>query len=168
MSDGAVSWKPREGRSTRTQLEGLPTVLLALRGPMGPVDAAAIGTADGNVVVLTLPRLETVAKFGLNSGSIRALTLVDEGDLHFLVGTQHGAVWSAWDGRAERCIHQFSIEGPVSSLHIEGDRVHVRSGWIHHVRTLDGSMHDVENTAASYRVKRQKRLGQTYFMPYPA
>ena len=63
----------------RTKLEGLPTVLLAMRGPMGPVDATAIGTADGNVVVLTLPRLETVAKFSLNSGSIRALTLVDEG-----------------------------------------------------------------------------------------
>lgn len=168
MNDGVVSWKPREGRAMRTKLEGLPTVLLAMRGPMGPVDATAIGTADGNVVVLTIPRLETVAKFSLNSGSIRALTLVDEGALHFLVGTQHGAVWSVCDGRAKRCIHEFSIDGPVSSLHIEGERVHVRSGWMHHVRTLDGSSHDVENTAAAYRVKRHKRLSQTYFMPYPA
>ncbi|MDP6194559.1 MAG: hypothetical protein QF880_02425 [Candidatus Poseidonia sp.] len=168
MSDGVVSWKPQEGRATRTQLEGLPTVLLAIRGPMGPVDATAIGTADGNVVVMTIPRLETVAKFSLNSGSIRALTLVNEGEMHFLVGTQHGAVWSVCDGRANRCIHEFSIDGPVSSLHIESERVHVRSGWIHHVRTLDGSSHDVQNTAASYRIKRHKRLSQTYFMPYPA
>jgi hypothetical protein len=168
MSDGVVSWKPREGRATRTQLGGLPTVLLAIRGPMGPVDATAIGTADGEVIVMTLPRLETVAKFSLNSGGVRALTLVNEGEMHFLVGTQHGAVWSVCDGRANRCIHEFSIDGPVSSLHIENERVHVRSGWIHHVRTLDGSSHDVQNTAASYRIKRQKRLSQTYFMPYPA
>ena len=49
MNDGVVSWKPREGRAMRTKLEGLPTVLLAMR-PMGPVDATAIGCADGNVV----------------------------------------------------------------------------------------------------------------------
>ena len=168
MSDGVISWKPRDGRSTRTKLEGLPTVLLAVRGPMGPVDAAAVGTADGHVVVLTVPRLETVAKFSLNAGSVRALTLVGEGRLNFLVGTQHGSVWSVHDGKTERCVHEFSIDGPVSSLHIEGEHVHVRSGWMHHVRTLDGTRHDVENTAASYRVKRQKRLSQTYFMPYPA
>lgn len=43
MNDGTVVWKPIEGRPTRTVLEDLPTVLLALRGPMGPVDAAAVG-----------------------------------------------------------------------------------------------------------------------------
>ena len=93
MNDGTVVWKPIEGRPTRTVLEDLPTVLLALRGPMGPVDAAAVGTAAGDVLVLTLPRLETVAKFQLQSGSVRAITLVAEGAFHFLVGTQHGAVW---------------------------------------------------------------------------
>ena len=41
MNDGSVVWKPLDGRPTRTTLEDLPTVLLALRGPMGPVDAAA-------------------------------------------------------------------------------------------------------------------------------
>ena len=168
MSDGVISWKPREGRSTRTQLEGLPTVLLAIRGRMGPVDAAAVGTADGHVVVMTVPRLETVARFSLNSGGVRALTLIGEGKWHFLVGTQHGAVWSICDEKSQRSTHEFSIDGPVSSLRIVGDNVHVRSGWMHHVRTLDGTRHDVENTAAAYRVKRQKRLSQTYFMPYPA
>ena len=121
MNDGTVVWKPIEGRPTRTVLEDLPTVLLALRGPMGPVDAAAIGTAAGDVLVLTLPRLETVAKFQLQSGSVRAITLVAEGAFHFLVGTQHGAVWSLSDRRTERCEHVFSIDGPVSSLHLEGD-----------------------------------------------
>lgn len=168
MNDGTVVWKPIEGRPTRTVLEDLPTVLLALRGPMGPVDAAAVGTAAGDVLVLTLPRLETVAKFQLQSGSIRAITLVAEGAFHFLVGTQHGAVWSLSDRRAERCEHVFSIDGPVSSLHLEGELVHVRSGWIHHVRAWDGSSYDVRNTAAAYPVRKQRRLSDTYYLPYPA
>ncbi|DAC56255.1 MAG TPA: hypothetical protein D7I11_01160 [Candidatus Poseidoniales archaeon] len=168
MNDGTLAWKPLNGRPTRTLVEGLPTVLMALRGPMGPIDAAVIGTADGEVAVFTLPRLETVAKFALNSGSVRAITLVEEGAFHFLVGTQHGAVWSVCDERAERCRLVFSIDGPVSSLHLEEERVHVRSGWIHHVRSWDGSSHDVKNTAAGYQVRRRRRLGETYHLPYPA
>ena len=87
MNDGMLAWKPLDGRPTRTVVEGLPTVLLALRGPMGPVDAAVVGTATGDVHVLTLPRLESVATFQLKSGSVRAITLVEEGAFHFLVGT---------------------------------------------------------------------------------
>lgn len=168
MNDGSVVWKPIDGRPTRTTLDDLPTVLLALRGPMGPVDAAAVGTAAGDVLVLTLPRLEIVAKFTLQSGGVRAITLVQNGVFHFLVGTQHGAVWSLCDDRKERCEHVFSIDGPVSSLHLEGKLVHVRSGWIHHVRAWDGSSHDVRNTAEAYPVRRQRRLSETYYLPYPA
>ena len=79
MNDGMLAWKPLDGRPTRTVVEGLPTVLLALRGPMGPVDATVVGTATGDVHVLTLPRLESVATFQLKSGSVRAITLVEEG-----------------------------------------------------------------------------------------
>ena len=46
MNDGLVAWKPVNDQPTRTTLDGLPTVLLALRGPIGPIEAAAIGTAD--------------------------------------------------------------------------------------------------------------------------
>ena len=168
MNDGLVTWKPVDGRPTRTVLDDLPTVLLAIRGPMGPVDSVASGTAEGDVLVLTIPRLETVAKFQLKSGCIRAICLRREGELRFLVGTQHGAVWRLDDGEKERCRHVFSIETPVSSLHLEGDLLHVRSGWIHHIRTLDGTSHDVENTAAGYNPRPYKRLGQAYFQPYPA
>ena len=168
MNDGTLAWKPNDGRPSRTVLQGLPTVLLALRGPMGPVDAVAVGTADGDVVVLTIPRFETVAKFSLKSGSVRAITLLNEGSFHFLVGTQHGAVWSLCDGRQNRSEHLFSIDSPVSSLHLEGENVHIRSGWIHHVRTWDGTSHEVKNTSESYIVKRRRRLGEAYHLPYPA
>ena len=114
MNDGSVVWKPIDGRPTRTSLDDLPTVLLALRGPMGPVDAAAVGTAAGR----TRPHPPEVGcrrEFTLQSGGVRAITLVQNGVFHFLVGTQHGAVWSLCDDRKERCEHIFSIDGPVSS-----------------------------------------------------
>lgn len=168
MNDGMIVWRPRDGRPTRTSITDLPTVLLALRGPMGPVDAAVLGTASGEVHVFTLPRMETIARFQLESGSIRALHLVAEGSMHFIAGTQHGAVWSLDDSQTERCQHLFSIDGPVSSLHLEGDNVHVRSGWYHHVRTWDGQHHDVNNTAESFKVKRFKRLDRSYLLPNAA
>jgi hypothetical protein len=168
MNDGTISWKPVDGRPHRTKLEGLPTVLLALRGPMGAVDTAVVGCADGELHVLTLPRLETIAKYTLASGSIRAVCLVAEGTMHFLVGTQHGAVWSLDERSTERSRLVFTVDGPVSSLHLEGELVHVRSGWVHHVRSWDGSHHDVTNTSEAFHVKRFKRLDRSYTVPNPA
>jgi hypothetical protein len=168
MNDGMIVWKPHEGRPTRTTIDDLPTVLLALKGPMGPVDAVALGTAKGDVHVFTLPRMETIGRFNLESGSIRALHLVAEGSMHFVAGTQHGAVWSLRDDQQERCQLLFSIDGPVSSLHIDGETVHVRSGWYHHERTWDGQHHQVNNTADTFQVKRFKRLDRSYLQPHAA
>ena len=165
MNDGLLAWKPTGGRPTRTRMEGLPTVLLGLRGPMGCVDAVAVGSADGNVFILTLPRLETVARFSLGAGSIRAITLVSEGKMRFLAGTQNGHVFLLDDETRERSLLLFSIEGPVSSLHLEEDTVHVRSGWIHHIRTWDGTSHRINNTAESHHTRRYKRLNQSYIIP---
>lgn len=165
MNDGLLAWKPNDGRPTRTLLEGLPTVLLAMRGPMGCVDTVAVGTADGHVLVLTLPRLETVTKFTLEAGSIRALTLVGEGTMTFLAGTQLGHVFLLDDAAQVRTKLTFSIEGPVSSLHLESDSVHVRSGWIHHVRSWDGTNHRTDNTADHFRTTRYKRLDRSYLLP---
>ena len=164
MNDGTVSWKPVDGRPKRTRLEGLPTVLLVLRGPMGAVDTAVIGCADGELHILTLPRLETVAKYTLASDGIRAVCLVSEGTMHFLVGTQSGAVWSLDERATERSRMVFSIDGPVSSLRLDGEWVHVRSGWVHHVRSWDGSHHNVTNTSEGFNVKRTKRLDRSYII----
>ena len=142
---------------------GVATAFAAGMG-LGHRDDPSIREESGPDPVST--RSNTDAPGGTPAG--QAITLVNEGEFHFLVGTQHGKVWSVCDNRATRCELVFSIDGPVSSLHLEGELVHVRSGWIHHVRAWDGSTHDIENTAESYQVKRQKRIGQTYFMPYPA
>ena len=165
MNDGLLAWKPTYGRPTRTRTDGLPTVLLGIRGPMGCVDAVAVGTADGNVFVMTLPRLETIARFVLGAGSVRAITLVSEGALQFLAGTQNGHVFLLDDAAQERTSLLFQIEGPVSSLHLEGETVHVRSGWIHHIRTWDGTSHRIDNTAQHHRTQGYKRLNQSYIIP---
>ena len=61
MNDGTLVLETKRWSPLTHPASGLPTVLLALRGPMGPVDAVAVGTADaGGAVVLTIPRFETV------------------------------------------------------------------------------------------------------------
>ena len=168
MNDGLIMWKPNEGRPFRMNLEALPTVLLVVRGPMGNIDLAAIGTASGHVKLLTLPRLELITTFSLQEGSIRALVLANEGTLQFLAGTQRGGVWRLDDSKQTREEHLFSIEGPVSSLHLVDGSVHIQSGWYRHERSLDGSSVRVENTAETYTVRRQNRLDRSYILQSPA
>ena len=168
MNDGLIVWKPIDGRPFRMHLEALPTVLLVVRGPMGNLDLAAIGTSSGQVKLLTLPRLEHVTTFSLQEGSIRALVLANEGTLQFLAGTQRGGVWRLDDSQQLREEHLFGIDGPVSSLHLVGGNVHIQSGWYRHERSLDGASVRVENTAETYRVRRQKRLDRTYILQSPA
>ncbi len=162
MNDGTITWSPRQGRPTRTSLDALPTVLLGLRGPMGPMDSVVVGTAEGQVTVLSLPRLEVVTTFQLASGGIRALSLIGEGQLRFLAGTQHGTVWQLDDASTNRATPLFNIEGPVSSLQLDGKLIHVRSGWMHHVHTWDGVVQTTRNTAQGYRAPRYKRLNRSY------
>jgi len=162
MDDGLLAWKPKDGRAQRIPLESIPTVLLAVRGPMNCVDTAVIGNAKGEVIVLTLPRLEITAKFVLNGGCIRALSLVGQGSLNLLAGTQNGEVWLLDDRTSKRQEQLFTITGPISSLNLENGIVHVRSGWIHHMHTWDGAQISQDNTAKHYSRGGHKRLDRSY------
>ena len=59
MNDGLIVWKPIDGRPFRMHLEALPTVLLVVRGPMGNLDLAAIGTSSGTGQVVDLTTART-------------------------------------------------------------------------------------------------------------
>lgn len=162
MNDSTLVWKPGDARATKCGLDGFPTVLLALRGSMGNIDTAVVGTAEGDVLVFTVPRLELICKFRLQSGSIRAITLKDEGHLNFLVGTQHGAIWTLTDNDVERTRLLCSIESPVTSLHLEGSNLHIRSGWIHHEFSWDGATQGAKNIAERFPANGFKRLDRSY------
>jgi hypothetical protein len=165
MDDGLLAWKPKNGRAQRIALDSIPTVLLVIRGPMNCVDTAVIGNARGEVIILTLPRLEIISKFVLNGGCIRALSIIEPGNLSLLAGTQNGEVWLLDERTSSRQEQLFSITGPVSSLHLEQGIVHVRSGWIHHMHAWDGSQISQDNTAKNYSQGGHKRLDRSYPAP---
>ncbi|RJU88481.1 MAG: hypothetical protein DWC07_07890 [Candidatus Poseidoniales archaeon] len=159
MDDGLVAWSPTKGRPRRHSMHAHPTVLLALRGPMGTVDTAVVGCADGSVTVLGLPRLETIARFDIGGGAVRSLCLLKTGTVAFLAGNQQGEVWALVNHTTQRATQLFTIDGPVSSLNITEEAIHVRSGWMHHVRTLEGAAVMDQNTSEGYAQHRYQRLG---------
>ena len=160
MDDGLVVWSPTKGRPRRHAMHAHPTVLLALRGPMDTVDTAVVGCADGSVTVLGLPRFEVVARFDIGGGAVRSLCLLNPGTVTFLAGNQQGEVWVLLDQAPYRATRLFSIAGPISSLRVTEEAIHVRSGWMHHVRTLDGADVMDENTSDGYARQRYQRLGK--------
>ncbi len=162
MDDGLLAWKPKNGRAQRVALDSIPTVLLAVRGPMNCIDTAIIGNAKGEVIILTLPRLEITSKFVLNGGCIRALSIIEQGNMRLLAGTQNGEVWMLDERTNKRQELLFTISGPVSSLHLEQGIVHVRSGWIHHMHAWDGSQISQDDTAKNFSQGGHKRLDRSY------
>ena len=162
MDDGLIVWNPTNDRPIRQRLETLPTVLLAIRGPMGRIDTAVVGNTMGEEIVLTLPRLEVVQRFVVKGGSIRAVSLVNDASMKLLAGTQNGEVWCLDEQGDVREHLLFSIDGPVSSLHCDSGIVHVRSAWIHHMHAWDGTVMSSEDTASTYSQLSYKRLDRTY------
>ena len=160
MDDGLVAWSPTDGRPRRHAMHAHPTVLLALRGPMNTIDTAVVGCADGSVTVLGLPRLEVIARFEIGGGAVRSLCLLKPGTVAFLAGNQQGEVWALLNHTTQRASRLFAIGGPVSSLNITEESIHVRSGWMHHVRTLEGAAVMDENTSEGYVRHRYQRLGK--------
>ena len=159
MDDGLVVWSPHRGRPRRMAMHAHPTVLLALRGPMGDVATAVVGCADGSITVLSLPRMEQAGRFDIGGGAVRSVCLLEPGSLAFLAGNQRGEVWALINDAKPRATRLFTIDGPVSSLKVTEHDIHVRSGWMHHVRTLEGGAVSDHNTAAGYHERRYQRLG---------
>jgi hypothetical protein len=160
--DGCLEWKPTHGRSQRTIASGVVTVMTAIRGPMGNVDLALIGTAGGHVEWYTLPRMERIHSVQIPRGPIRAITRVNDGDEVYLVGTQSGEVWKVVVEDEPDANLLFSVQTPISSLQVDGSTVCVRSGWIQHTHSIEGTLVGQHDTAESWPIKSHKRLDRSY------
>ena len=58
LDDGMISWRPSSGRRTNYRLQYPAAVLLGMMGPTGSCESVVIGDTRGNVIRLSLPRLE--------------------------------------------------------------------------------------------------------------
>ena len=129
MDDGTIMWRPLLGTRTQIKLEALATVLLAVKGPNGAYDTVVVGDSSGGISILSLPRLETVDKFSIEGGIVRSINAVSSNGQKFLAATQNGSVCVIGPEVPGRCVLLFKHVGPVTSLRVDGEAIHIQSGW---------------------------------------
>lgn len=160
MDDGTVVWRPAHGTRSQLKLEAIATVLLALKGPTGCYDVAAIGDSAGGVTLLSLPRLEIMEKFSIEGGIVRSLTAVPKSLGKYLAATQNGSVWVVGTEVPGRVIHLFTHSGPITSLKLLEDKILIQSGWNRRTYDWTGATTDEFDGEQQFQVKATKRANR--------
>ena len=94
MDDGMISWRPSEGNRRNIRLQYPVTTLLAIGGPSGKCESVWCGDTQGNIVHISIPMLEILDKYCLNSSSIRAICAVSTTSEKVIVGASSGDIWT--------------------------------------------------------------------------
>ena len=160
MDDGAIVWRPTHGTRTQIKLDAIATVLLALKGPTGCYDIAAIGDSNGGITLLSLPRLEEIEKFSIDGGIVRSMTAVQDTLGKYLAATQDGRVWVIGTEVPGRTLHLFTHSSPITSLRLLGDNILIQSGWNRHTYDWTGATTDEFDGQRQFKVKATNRANR--------
>ena len=76
LDDGMISWRPSSGRRTNYRLQYPAAVLLGMVGPTGSCESVVVGDTRGNVIRLSLPRLELLDACETSGSVIRSICRV--------------------------------------------------------------------------------------------
>ena len=160
MDDGLISWRPNVGTRRNIRLEFPTSTLLAVGGPDGKCDSVWCGDTRGNITQLSLPMLDILNKFCLNSSSIRAICAVSPSSNKILVGTSDGEIWTLGKDVPGGKIQLFSINNAITSMRCDNDTITIQSGWSRFIFDWTGvklEHHDHERIFASKETKRENR-----------
>ncbi len=160
MDDGTVVWRPTHGARSQLKMEAIATVLLALKGPTGCYDIAAIGDSTGGVTLLSLPRLEQMEKFSIDGGIVRSITAVPNSLGKYLAAAQNGSVWVIGTEVPGRAISLFTHSGPITSLRLLDDKILIQSGWNRRTYDWTGATTDEFDGEQQFQVKATKRANR--------
>lgn len=167
MDDGMIIWKPTLGRRQHTKLESLATVLLAFKNINNSLESIIVGDNCGGITHLSIPCLEVINKFNLEGESIRSICSASESTHRLLAACQSGSIWMVGDQVPSRKIHLFQNEGPITSIRVSQDEIHLQSGWQRRVLDFTGcelSYHDISDKFKKkdeIRAIRRARLLET-------
>ena len=78
LDDGLISWRPSGGRRTNHRLQNPASILLGIKGPTGKCESIIIGDTRGNIIRLSLPKLELLDAFETTSGVVRSICRVSK------------------------------------------------------------------------------------------
>jgi hypothetical protein len=157
MDDGMIIWKPILGRRQQTKLDSLVTVLLAFKSNNNRLESIIVGDNSGGITHLSVPCLEVINKFNLEGESIRSICSASESTHRLLAACQSGSIWVVGDQVPSRKILLFQNEGPITSIRVSNNEIHLQSGWQRRVLDFTGcelSSHDV---SAKFKKKDEIR-----------
>lgn len=160
MDDGLVQWRPHHGTNRRIKLDAIATVMLVIKGPNNRIESAIIGDANGGVTYLTLPMLDIVDKFTVDGGVVRSMCSASPNETSFLVATQGGQVWMVGPNVPRRGVKLFTYDGPISSLRLHDQIIHIQSGWNRASYSMDGSQTTHTNGRQPFEEKAKQRANR--------
>jgi hypothetical protein len=160
MDDGTIVWRPLNGLRRQIKIEAIATVLLAMKGPNKRYEMVGIGDSNGGVTLLSLPMLEVVERFSVQGGIVRSLCVVSTSVNKFLASTQDGAVWLLGPDVPSRTVRLFSHNGPITSLRLEEELIHIQSGWNRRTYDWTGETRSEFNHAQEFELKAEKRANR--------
>ena len=157
MDDGMISWRPNEGTRRNVRLQYPVTTLLAVGGPSGKCESVWCGDTQGNIVHISIPMLEILDKYCLNSSSIRAICAVSTTSDKVLVGTSSGDIWTLGNEVPGNQILLFSLERAVTSIRCNDSNITIQSGWSRYIFDWTGKEIEHHDQNKIFNKKQTKR-----------
>lgn len=160
MDDGMIQWRPTDGTNKRAKLDAIATVMLVLKGPSSRIETAVVGDSNGGVTLLSLPNLELVDKFTTEGGIVRSMCTVSASETSFLAATQGGQVWMVGAHVPNRRIKLFTHNGPITSMRLNQNIIHIQSGWDRANYSMDGNQTTRFDGMKPFEEKAQRRANR--------
>lgn len=157
MDDGMISWRPSEGTRRNIRLQYPVTTLLAVGGPSGKCESVWCGDTQGNIVHISIPMLDILDKYCLNSASIRAICAVSTTSDKVIVGTSSGDIWTLGKEVPGNKILLFSLEKAVTSIRCNESNIIIQSGWSRYVFDWTGNEIEHHDQNKIFNKKQTKR-----------
>lgn len=129
LDDGMISWRPNSGRRINYRLQYPAAVLLGMKGPTGYCESVVIGDTRGNVIRLSLPKLELLDAYDTSGTVIRSICRVSNSSDRLLVGDDSGHVWLVGRDVPDNFVLLFKHEECITSIRTQDEEITIQSGW---------------------------------------
>ncbi|MEC7229180.1 MAG: hypothetical protein VXV95_03920 [Candidatus Thermoplasmatota archaeon] len=157
FDDGMISWRPRGGRRTNYRLQYPASILLGMKGPTGQCESIIIGDTKGNVIRLSLPKLELLDAFETTSGLVRSICRVSDTSDRILVGSDSGHVWLLGRDVPDNRVLLFIHNQCITSIRSSDNEITLQSGWSKYTYNWQGIMTSNQCKMDLFKLKQIER-----------
>ncbi len=164
LDDGMISWRPNFGRRNNYRMQYPASVLLGMKGPTGSCESIVIGDVKGNVIRLSLPRLELLDAYETSNTVVRSLCRVSSTSDKILVGNETGDVWLVGRDVPNEVVMLFKHKDSITSIRTIDNQIIIQSGWSKFTYDWEGliisntNKNDIFEDKIRQRSNRRSRL----------